>query len=386
MRLTVTPALLLVALLALPPAALAGRSSPQPPAPPEETWAPSLLVAHGSDDAESGEDDEDEDSASLPQPDTTVTVKPGTSLVIENFGGDIDVKTWDRNAVKIAAEHSMRDRVIIVRTGSTLQLKAKSRSFVPAMINYRITAPRWMKLELSGVNTDIDIQDSRAEVRAETVQGDITLRGGTGFTSLSSVQGAIEAQDVRGRIEVSSVNEHVRLTNVNGVIFAESVNGGIEIEGAHSDSVEASTVNGPVSFDGVVSDQGYYRFATHNGCIDVAMPEQSNATLSVSTFSGGIDSSFPVTLKKVRSKRFQTTLGNGRAKFELESFQGTIFLRRPGEARSGCNQDEDKKDLDSGDKVLKGHKAAKVGKSDKTHKKADAAVDDDEDDDSGDDQ
>jgi len=383
MRLAVTPAVVLVVLLALPPSALAGRSEAQPPAPPE-TWVPNL-AAHGSDDAESEDDDEDEDSGSLPQPDTTIVVRPGTSLEIENFGGDIDVKTWDRDLVKIAAEHSTRDRVVITRTGSTLQLKAKSRHWIPATVNYRITAPRWMKLELSGVNTDIDIQDSRAEVRAETVQGDITLRGGIGFASLSSVQGAILAQDVRGRVEASSVNERVRLTNVTGAIYAESVNGGIEIEGAHSDSVEASTVNGPVSFDGVVSDQGYYRFATHNGCIDVAMPEPSNATLSVSTFSGGIDSSFPVTLKKVRSKRFQTVLGNGRATFELESFQGTIFLRRPGETRASCGQDEDTKDVDGGDKVLKGHKVLKVEKVDKTHKKTKGASDD-EDDDSGDDQ
>jgi len=220
------------------------------------------------------------------------------------------------------------------------------------------------------VNTDIDVQDSRGEVRVETVQGDISCKGSTGFVSLSSVQGAILAQDVRGRVEASSVNEAVRLTNVIGSIVAESVNGGIEIEGAQSDSVEASTVNGPVTYEGTVSDAGYYRFATHNGCIDVAMPEKSNATISLSTFSGGIDSSFPVTLKKIRSKRFQTTLGTGRARFELESFQGTIFLRRPNEARQRCeDQEEDKSDkadnLDKSDKHEKVHKSAKGDKEDK---------------------
>lgn len=382
MRLAVMSAALFVVLLALPPVALAGSPAPQPPDPPGDVFIPALLGDNGSADIQL--DDEDEDAETVPQPDTTIVVRPGTSLTIENFGGSIDVKTWDRNAVKIAAEHSLRDVVLIVRTGSTIQLKAKSRHWVPATVNYRIVAPHWMKLELSGVNTDIDVQDSRAEVRAETVQGDITLRGGSGFASLSSVQGGIHAQDVRGRVEASSVNERVRLTNVTGPISAESVNGGIEIEGAHSDSVEASTVNGPVSFEGVVSDQGYYHFATHNGCIDVAMPEQANATLSVSTFSGGVDSSFPVTLKKVRSKRFQTTLGNGRARFELESFQGTIFLRRPGEARADCDDEEDANDAGQGDKVLKGHKVEKVEKADKAKKKTKS--DEDEDDDSGDDQ
>lgn len=327
------------------------------------SWVENLLsTVHGLEDS----DDGGEESDTVPQPDTTISVRPGTSLEIENFGGSIEVKTWDKNQVKIAAQHSLRDKVMIVRTGSALRLKVKSRRWVPATVTYRIVAPRWMKLELSGVNTDIDVQDSRADVRAETVQGDITLRGSTGFASLSSVQGGILAQNVHGRIEASSVNEGVRLTNVIGAIYAESVNGGIEIEGATSDSVEASTVNGPVTFEGLISDQGYYRFATHNGCIDVAMPEASNATLSVSTFSGGIDSSFPVTLKKVRSKRFQTTLGNGKARFELESFQGTIFLRRPGEARQSCDEDNDN-DMDS-DKVLTGHKVTVEGKTDKVEK------------------
>jgi len=303
---------------------------------------PAAAALAGVFDNESNDSDSEEYGGdTVPQPDTTISVRPGIALEIENFGGAIVVKTWDKDEVKIAADHSLRDRVMIVRTGSAIRLKVKSRRWVPATIRYRITAPRWMKLELSGVNTDIDVEDSRGEVRAETVQGDITLKGGQGFASLSSVQGEVTAQGVCGRVEASSVNQGVHVVNVTGPIFAESVNGAITIEGAQSDSVEASTVNGPVTYEGKVSDVGYYRFATHNGCIDVAMPEQSNATLSLSTFSGGIDSSFPVTLKKIKSKRFQTTLGSGRARIELESFQGTIFLRRPSEARSRCDSDEE---------------------------------------------
>jgi hypothetical protein len=312
--------------------------------PPPAAWA-GAFDDEPNDSEESGED-------LVPQPDTTISVRPGIALEIENFGGAITVKTWDKDAIKIAADHSLRDRVMIVRTGSAIQLKVKSRRWVPATVRYRITAPRWMKLELSGVNTDIDVEDSHGEVRAETIQGDITVKGSRGFVSISSIQGEVTAQGMRGRVEASSVNQAVHVMNVVGPIFAESVNGGIVIEGAESDSVEASTVNGPVMFEGQISDVGYYRFATHNGCIDVVMPEKSNATLSLSTFSGGIDSSFPVTLKKIKSKRFQTTLGTGRARFQVESFQGTIFLRRPNEARSNCDSnDEEKKEDKKADKA-----------------------------------
>jgi len=307
-----------------------------------ETTLPTL-AAYSHDDSDDS-DSEEGDENTVSQPDTTIAVRPGTSLDIENFSGPISVKTWDKNELKIAADHGVRDHVTLERKGPEIRLRVKSQRWVPGSIHYRIVAPRWMKLGLWGVNTAVDVQDSGGELHVETVQGDITLKGSTGFASLTSVQGGILAQDVRGRVEASTVSETVRLANVTGPISAESVNGGIEIEGASSDSVDASTVNGPVTFEGLVSDRGFYRFATHSGCIDVAMPERSNATLSLSTFSGGIDSSFPVTLKKIKSRRFETTLGNGRARFELESFQGTIFLRRPGEARSNCDSKDDSDD------------------------------------------
>jgi len=316
-------------------------------------------VSGASDDESYGQENEEDDDEEASQPDTTIAVRPGIGLEIENFGGTITVKTWDKDLLQIAADHSLRARVIIERDGSTLRLKVKSRRW-PTEVRYRIVAPRWMKLELSGVNTDIDVEDSRGEIHVETVQGDINVNGGGGFTTLRSIQGEVVAKGVRGRIEASSVNQGVRLANVVGPIFAESVNGAIMIEGAESDSVQASTVNGPVTFEGQVSDGGFYRFSTHNGCIDVAMPERSNATVSLSTFSGGIDSSFPVTLKKIRSRRFQTTLGTGRAQFELESFQGTIFLRRPSEARSNCDADDD--DEGDGKVEQKAEKAEKAVK------------------------
>src|SRR2546429_6556714 len=44
------------------------------------------------------------------QTDTTVPVRAGARLEINNFGGEIAVKTWSRNAVRVVADHSSRDR------------------------------------------------------------------------------------------------------------------------------------------------------------------------------------------------------------------------------------------------------------------------------------
>src|SRR5437588_13030602 len=44
------------------------------------------------------------------QTDTTVPVRAGARLENNNFGGEIAVKTRSRNAVRVVADHSSRDR------------------------------------------------------------------------------------------------------------------------------------------------------------------------------------------------------------------------------------------------------------------------------------
>ena len=71
---------------------------------------------------------------------------------------------------------------------------------------------------------------------------------------------------------------------------------------------------------------------THNGTIGLAVPDKANATLSVRTYRGGFRSSFPVKpVDQNAKKRLTMTFGSGSARVELESFNGSIALRRPGD-------------------------------------------------------
>src|SRR6185369_2497237 len=104
----------------------------------------------------------------------------------------------------------------------------------------------------------------------------------------------------------------------------ESTNGSIILDRIDSGNVDLYTVNGNISYDGAIKDKGLYRLTTHNGL---------NALLTVRTYNGGFRSTFPIGDPEKRNKRFTVTLGNGSAHVELESFGGTISLRRPGDPR-----------------------------------------------------
>ncbi len=145
----------------------------------------------------------------------------------------------------------------------------------------------------------------------------------------------------------------MRLADISGDLSAESTNGSIILDRIDSGNVDLYTVNGNISYDGPIKDKGLYRLTTHNGLIAMAIPERANAVLTVRTNNGGFRSTFPVKTDDANpKKRFTVTLGSGGAHVELESFGGTIALRRTGEARPETERrrrPERDKDKDKGD-------------------------------------
>src|SRR6266705_427360 len=226
--------------------------------------------------------------ALMQQTDTTVPVRAGARLEISNFGGEIAVKTWSRNAVRVMAEHSSRDRIRVDASDQVVRVKTEAGRRGPSQIDYAVTVPAWMALSLSGVYTDIKVDGAQNEITAETVHGDITL---------------------------------------------------VQIESANA---EANTVNGDITYDGTIKDGGRYRFGTHDGDVRVSVPEKANVSVSVSTFNGDFSACFPVQLTGKTKHRFNFTLGSGSARLELESFGGDIKICRPGQLSKDHDRDKDK--------------------------------------------
>jgi DUF4097 and DUF4098 domain-containing protein YvlB len=279
--------------------------------------------------------------ALLQQVDTTVPAQQGQRLVVDGYAGEIDVKTWARNAVRVEAEPTSRTSVEVVSGGGAVTVRSQSRRGPPSSVDMTITVPTWMGLDISGVYTDVTVTGVRAPISVETVQGEVDVTGGEGLVSLRSVQGHVHLKGAKGRIDVHSVNEDVRVSDASGEIVAETVNGEIVLERVDATSLDAGTVNGDVGYDGPIRSGGRYSLSSHNGDVTLAVAEGSSAAVSVSTFNGEFESAFPVTLRETRKgKRFSFVLGSGSAQVSLESFQGTVSLVRPGQLRAS-NDDED---------------------------------------------
>ena len=150
---------------------------------------------------------------------------------------------------------------------------------------------------------------------------------------VQSVQGAVAVERTKGRVDAHTFNDSIHLADITGDVTAETINGGITLERIDASSVDVSTVNGEISYDGTIKDGGLYRLTSHNGPIDVALADRTNATVTVRTFNGDVTSTLPVKIEQADKHRRTLTIGNGSARIEIESFNGGISLHRPGDPK-----------------------------------------------------
>ena len=268
-----------------------------------------------------------------PRTDQTLDVTKGTRLVLSNNAGEVVVRSWDRDQVRVQATHTDRERVDIQTADNTLRIRGRATRGPSNLMDYQITVPRWMPVNLSGTYLESTIEGTTAEVSVESVHGNIRVVGGTGNITARSVEGLITIDKASGKVQATTVNEGIRLTNVSGDMTADTTNGDIVIENAQTSSLQVSTVNGDVTFNGTMRDGGVYRLTTHGGDLRVGLGGSPNATVFVRTFQGDFNADFPIQLPEGQSaregsKRFNFTMGSGSARIELQSFNGDILVAR----------------------------------------------------------
>jgi DUF4097 and DUF4098 domain-containing protein YvlB len=273
----------------------------------------------------------------LPQTDTVVSAEGLSRLELGNLRGEVIVTTWDRNEIRIVADHSRNRSVELDRQGRTLEVEVEADRGMglAGSVDFELTVPGSLDLTIEGMSLDVDIQGTEGQVEVTTINGPIHVRGGRGTIILESVNGEITVEDAQGSLEITGVAGGVTLRNCSGDIVAESVGGSLELEGITSRDVEVGTVGGSLRYEGSIEDGGVYTFGSHGGDIHLYLPGEMNARVEAVTLSGDMEVDFPGApaeptrgkgLPGLNEKELSFEVGTGSARIDVETFAGTIRI------------------------------------------------------------
>lgn len=265
------------------------------------------------------------------QTDTIVAVGDAEKVHVETLGGSIRVLVWDEQRVRIQAEHSNRTYIDINTGSREIHIESEARRGPANIVDFIITVPRRMSLELEANYGDITIEGADGEVQAETVQGDVSIIGGRGVIEVEATTGSIMVDGADGKIDIESSAADIRVVNSSGEIYAETAGGTIVMENVDPTSVDVGSTGGRVHYDGALRPGGTYFFGAHGGSITIVVGEEARASFNVATVHGSITSNLSGTAQSLKGReRHQFEVGGGGAIVEAETYGGRIRILRRG--------------------------------------------------------
>src|SRR5688572_23113642 len=148
-------------------------------------------------------------------------------------------------------------------------------------VTFTVKLPAGVRLEASGVSSNVTVRGATAGVSANSVSGDVSL------------------SDVTGDIRVNSVSGDV------------TVSGDVEI------GVDQLTGSGDLDF------------STVSGDVVITLPGNLDADIRMSTLSGELTSDFPLTTQgENRRREIEARIGAGGRLLKFNSVSGNVTLRR----------------------------------------------------------
>ncbi|MEO8561489.1 MAG: DUF4097 family beta strand repeat-containing protein [bacterium] len=263
--------------------------------------------------------------------DTTVTFAANGTLNVGCAGGDVVVTGTDRNEIKVRAR-TERGAIRFTSTGSTATLEAaSSRSCGDA--HFEVSVPAGIHLVASSWSGSLKVKGVRGEIEAHAQSGDVDVRDAGERLEVETLSGDVAIQGVRGDANIHTLSGGVTLDGARGNVEIETVSGDIELRDVVARQVRTTSTSGDLTFGGTILANGRYEFTTHSGEIRLQLPRDIGAQLSLSTFSGEIDSAFPITLKagehgigSSQAKKLNFSLGQGTARIIAETFSGDVTL------------------------------------------------------------
>jgi DUF4097 and DUF4098 domain-containing protein YvlB len=184
------------------------------------------------------------------------------------------------------------------------------------------------------VSGSINATGLRGAVDVSNVSGSVDLRDLGSSLNVEGVSGRITVANVTSDAHVENVSGRVSVSGVGGSVTAETVSGGIGVAGVRGDRVHVTTVSGDIDFAGSVAGSGRYEFETHSGDANLKLASNTQATVSVETFSGSVSNDFPGAVRRKNSDpdddstNYDFVINRGGGRVRVETFSGSVHISR----------------------------------------------------------
>ncbi len=288
--------------------------------------------------------------------DQTLTTGPEGRVSIDVMSGEVQIKSWDKNEVKVTGEldddaegfqFEQNNNRVVFKVHMPRQRWGSWKDDSGSELTFWV--PKDSELRFEGVNTDVSVSEVDGGSRINTVNGDIeasklkrrvsleTVNGKVfsanleGKIKLMTVNGEIDDRDSLGELEIEAVNGDIRTVSQANEVTVNNVNGDMNLTLKDIKELEINTVNGDIGMSLQTQKRAKVYISTVGGDADIKFAKNVGASFSIEAHSGGDiknrltnDRSVKERYGPGESLRFST--GSDAVEVEIDTVSGDITL------------------------------------------------------------
>jgi lia operon protein LiaG len=208
-----------------------------------------------------------------------------------------------------------------------------------------VRIPRGQKIELylgvgrvdvANVEGDLAVDVASATVETSGTKGNLTLDTGSGRVTVRNATGSLDIDTGSGGLTLDQIKgDMLRLDSGSGGVEASDIDvrqlkadvgsGGLRMFRTKATDINVETGSGGLTlellstFDRLVAETG-------SGGITVRVPGALGAELDIETGSGGFQTDFEITTRRVSRNHVNGRIGDGKSSVRIEAGSGSVRL------------------------------------------------------------
>jgi hypothetical protein len=260
-------------------------------------------------------------------------VQPGARLELHHGDGDVTITPWDQDRIDIQVRYHVditrygfgsdeQFDVKFEQKGDTVRVKEHRDGTVNfgfysrkrLEYSYKIQAPAYMVLDLTGDDGDVTLSGWRADLTVDLDDGDLFLSDiRTDLIQADMDDGDIDGSNIEARIEVSSDD------------------GDLVLRALSSRAVHANMDDGDTRLEFIDPPAGIVHIVSDDGDMELSLPPGASFRYEIGTDDGQVRLNLPEELSsetssRIKDGKFFGTIGAGGDQVRLLTDDGDVEL------------------------------------------------------------
>ena len=264
----------------------------------------------------------------------TLPTSAGAKLSVDVVAADVMVSTWNKNevSVKIYGDDNALEKVdaTVEKSGDGVLIEIEKKSFLKNLSNLglrvEVITPENYSAGIKTSGGDVKVRDMKGSFALKTSGGDIGMKNLSGSLDAKTSGGNIRLEKFNGSANVKTSGGNVEVKDVEGSVDAGTSGGDMDID-SKSGAISASTSGGNIKLVYSGENQGI-ECSTSGGDIDVYVPADFKADVTLKTSAGSVSCELPASNVKSGNFSFTGTVNGGGQKLICKTSGGSISLNK----------------------------------------------------------